>query len=80
MKIPIESPGNENSRLYSAIMPTSIRFLKPRARNMPYSYVFESTSANISEYRSMADSKARKMRIGTIDPSKNALIVPTALN
>ena len=46
---PRKRAGMEKEKLLRVIRSMRCRFMKPRARNIPYSYVFPSTSASISE-------------------------------
>ena len=46
---PKKRAGMEKEKLLRVINSMRCRFMKPRALNIPYSYVFPSTSANISE-------------------------------
>ena len=53
--------------------------LKPRARNIPYSYVFESTSLSMSEYSNCPESTAKKTIITVKTENRKSSIVEVDL-
>ena len=71
MITPRKIPGIEKLKLCSNIIPMSIFFLNPSALSIPYSYVFPSTSASMSEYKSIVDRIAKNTMTVISDAFKN---------
>lgn len=70
----------ENEKLPSVINSIKCLFMKPRALNIPYSYVFPSTSASISEKTSILASMDKKMIVVKKVELKKSLMIAVSLN